>query len=93
MALDRLLREEEALADLAVREPVADELENLDLAHGRLLRGVAWGRREGDDLAGLATTAGGRLVEATSVVLVPAQDLFTLSGVHGARIGAGRTAL
>jgi hypothetical protein len=32
MRLDRLFREEETFADLAVHEPVADELQNLDLA-------------------------------------------------------------
>ena len=37
MRLDRLLREEEALADLAVHEPVRDELQDLDLAHRRFL--------------------------------------------------------
>ena len=36
--LDRLLGEEEPLADLTVDETVRDELENLDLAGGRLLQ-------------------------------------------------------
>ncbi len=37
MRLDRLLREEELLADLPVDETVGDELEDLDLARRRLL--------------------------------------------------------
>ena len=41
MALDRLLREEEPLADLAVHEAVGDQLEHLDLAGGRLLAELA----------------------------------------------------
>ena len=35
--LDRLLRQEELLADLAVDEAVRDELEHLDLTRRRLL--------------------------------------------------------
>ncbi len=46
MRLDRLLREEEALADLAVHEALGDELEDLGLAHGRLLVELARRRRE-----------------------------------------------
>ncbi|WP_325115893.1 hypothetical protein [Gaiella sp.] len=37
MRLDRLLRQEELLADLAVHEAVRDELEHLDLTRRRLL--------------------------------------------------------
>ena len=39
--LDRLLREEESLADLAVHEAVGDELKNLDLACCRILTDLA----------------------------------------------------
>ena len=35
--LHRLLGEEQVLSDLTIDEPVRDELENLDLAGGRLL--------------------------------------------------------
>jgi len=35
--LDRLLREEEALADLTVHEPVGDELQNLDFTRSGIL--------------------------------------------------------
>jgi len=41
MRLDRLFREEEALADLAVHETVADELQNLDLARRGILTDLA----------------------------------------------------
>ena len=41
MRLDRLLREEEALADLTVHEPVGDELQNLDLARCGILADLA----------------------------------------------------
>jgi len=41
MRLDGLLREEEALADLAVHEPVGDELQNLDLAGCGILADLA----------------------------------------------------
>ena len=37
VGLHGLLREEEALADLAVHEPVGDELQDLDLAGRRVL--------------------------------------------------------
>ena len=41
MRLDRLFREEEAFADLAVHETVADELQNLDLAGCGILADLA----------------------------------------------------
>jgi hypothetical protein len=88
--LHRLLREEEPLADLAVHEAVRDQLEHLDLAHGRLLLELAQGRLERDHLGALtaAVAAGGHLVEATGVVQVSAQDVLALCGVHGAVIGS-----
>ena len=48
--LDRLLGEEEPLPDLAVHEAVRDQLEDLDLAHGRLLLELAERRAERDHL-------------------------------------------
>jgi len=45
VGLDRLLGEEQVLPDLAVHEPVGDELENLDLAGGRLLLELPEGGR------------------------------------------------
>ena len=45
VGLHRLLREEEALTDLAVHEAVRDELQHLDLTGRRLLRELAQDRR------------------------------------------------
>ena len=39
--LDRLLREEEALADLTVHESVGDELQNLDFTRSGILADLA----------------------------------------------------
>ena len=90
--LDGLLREEEPLADLAVHEPVGDELENLDLAGGRILSDLARGRRsERDDRTAArraAPRSGG--LEPAAVVAVPVQDLSALSSVHVSGIGATR---
>jgi len=87
--LHRLLREEEALADLAVHETVGDQLENLDLAARRLLLEFAQRARERDDLGLLPAVRAPRrdLVESARVPDVTAQDLLTLGGVHGALIG------
>ena len=50
VGLDRLLRKEQPLADLAVHEAVGDELEHLDLAHRRLLLELAKRALERDHL-------------------------------------------
>ena len=52
--LDRLLREEEADADLAVDEAVGDQLQHLDLTRGRLLLELLQGAGERDDLGAAA---------------------------------------
>jgi hypothetical protein len=87
--LHRLLREEEALADLAVYEAVRDQLENFDLAARRLLLELAQRARERDDLGLLPAVRAPRrdFVESARVPDVTAQDLLTLGGVHGAVIG------
>lgn len=87
--LDRLLGEEETLADLAVDETVGDELEDLDLAGGRLLLEVAQGRGERNHLAGAVAVAPrrSRSLEAAAVVDVAAQDLLALGSVHMPGIG------
>src|SRR6187455_3878177 len=96
MGLHRLLREEEVLSDLAVHEPVRDELQDLDLARGRLLLELPerGGRSERNDRAGAlrVPTCGSRL-EATAVVSIPVEDLPPLRGVHALRIGLPRIAL
>jgi hypothetical protein len=88
--LDRLLREEELLADLPVDETVGDELEDLDLARRRLLLELTQSRRlhEGDHgprSIGVATRSS--RLESAAVVAIAVQDLPTLSGVHAIRIG------
>ena len=47
VALDGLLGQEEALADLAIDQSVGHELQNLDLAHRRLLLELTERRGEG----------------------------------------------
>src|SRR5579872_6390792 len=77
--LDRLLGQEQPDADLAVHEALRDQLEHLDLAHRRLLLQLPQGALERDDLGAVAGAAARRdLLEAPRVVLVPAQNLFTL---------------
>ena len=94
MRLHGLLREEEALADLAVHEAVGDELEHLDLAHGRLLLELAERRRERDHLRrGTVRPAGGGSLEPAAVIHVAVQNLPALSGVHGPDIGPPRRLL
>jgi hypothetical protein len=90
VGLDRLLREEEALADLAVYEPIGDQLEDFDLPRGRVLSELALDlRRERDDgaVAAGTTTRCSRL-EAAAVVPIPIENLLTLGGVHASGIGA-----
>jgi hypothetical protein len=87
--LDRLLGEEEPLADLAVHEAVGDQLEHLDLAGGRLLLQLLErsGERDHLGLVAVAGAAGGSLLEPARVVHVPRKDLFALCSVHAADIG------
>jgi len=88
MALHGLFREEEALADLAVDQPFRDELQDLDLAGGRLLLEFTEGSRERDDLRVALSTLRGHLVEATGMAHVSGQDLSALRSIHDApRIG------
>src|SRR4029450_5574344 len=85
--LHSFLGEVEPLADLAVHEAVRNELEHLDLAHRGLLLEFAHGRRERDHLGVLAGRMPCRsLVEATAVVQVSAQDVFTLGSVDAGNI-------
>jgi hypothetical protein len=95
VGLDRLLREEETLADLPVDESVRHELKNLDLPRCRLLADLASrGRREGDHRAVPARTAARSCrLEAAAVVAIPVQDLLALSGIHAPGIGVERVPL
>ena len=95
MGLHRLLREEEALADLSVDETVCNELQHLDLASGRILTDLArggWRERDDRTAAARATTRSSRL-EAAAVVAISVEDLLALSGVHEFRIGAATVPL
>ena len=84
---DRLLREEETDADLAVHKTVGDQLKHLDLTRRRLLLQLLQGAGERDDL-GAAATPFRDSVEAPRMVDVTGQDLLALGSVHGSgRIG------
>ena len=89
MGFDRLLREVEALADLAIDEPVGDELEHLDLARGGVLAELPRRRRGERDDRSVATgaTACRSRFETAAVVAVAIEDLLALGGVHVTRIG------
>jgi hypothetical protein len=88
MALDRLLGEEEPDADLAVHEPVGDQLQHLDLPGGRLLLQLL--KRRGLERNHLGdrriATCGNRL-EPSGVLAVSRKDLVALSSVHDWAIG------
>ena len=60
MRLHGFLREEEPVADLAVRESVRDELKHLDLTRGRLLLELAERSGERDDLGVARSRVGPR---------------------------------
>jgi hypothetical protein len=86
--LDRLLREEEAVADLAVHQALGDQLEHLDLTRRGLLLELAKRRREGNDLRVAVRPLGGHLVETTRVAHITGQDFLALGSVHDTpRIG------
>jgi hypothetical protein len=87
VALDGLLGQEEALADLAIDQSVGNELQNLDLAHRRLLLELTERRGERDDLSGAVRPPQRCGFEAATMVHVAAQDLLALSSVHGPDIG------
>jgi hypothetical protein len=82
-----LLAEEESLADLPVDKPIRDQLEDLDLAGGRLLLELLERGREGNHLGVAVRTARRDGLEAPRMIHVPGQDLLTLSCVHGGAIG------
>jgi hypothetical protein len=94
--LDRFLREEQALPDLAVDETVRDQLEHLDLTGGGLLLELAehgrWSKRD-DGTRPRRVPARSSRLESAAVVAVSVQDLLTLRGVHAMPIGRLRMAL
>ena len=86
---DRFLRQEQLLADLAVHEPVGDELKHLDLAPRRLLLELAKRALERDHVGPARTTTPRRdLLEAARMRQVTAEDLLALSSIHATNIGA-----
>ena len=89
VALHRLLRQEEAMADLTVDETFGDQLKDFDLASGRLLLELPERSGERNDLGVALSSLGRHLVETLRVAYVSGQDLFALCSVHSApRIGA-----
>jgi hypothetical protein len=94
--LHGLFRQEEPFSDLAVDQPVGDELEDLDLARRRLLLELTQDRRrrERDHRSGALRVPTCRSsLEPAAVVAVSVQDLSTLRGVHAMRIGGAGIAL
>jgi hypothetical protein len=89
VALHRLFREEEAVADLTVDEAFRNELEDFDLPGGRLLLELPEGSGERDYLGVALAPSGGHCVKPTRVIDITGQDLFALCSIHDIpRIGA-----
>jgi hypothetical protein len=94
VGLDRLFREEEALADFPIDEALRDQLEDFDLPGGRLLLELLERSCERDDLAGAGRGPPlGDGFEAPRMVHVSRQDLFPLCSVHEPDIGGTWTRL
>ena len=89
MALDRLLREVEAVADFAVHKTFRHELQNLDLTGRREMLRLRAGRagRKLHHVGGRGPASCHRL-ETTGMLAIPGQDLLALSCVHVVAIGA-----
>ena len=86
--LHRFLGQEELLADLAVHEPVGDELQHLDLPPRRLLLELAKRALQRDHVSAAGTTTPRRdFLEAARMRQVTAEDLLALSGIHARSIG------
>src|SRR5689334_23828537 len=82
------LRQEQPLADLAIHEPVGDELKHLDLTPGGLLLELTKRALERNHLRTAGTTTPRRdFLEAAGVRQITAEDLLALSCVHGPSIG------
>src|SRR5262249_28263997 len=94
MRLHRFLRQEQLLSDLAVHEPVGNQLQNLDLTARRLLLELAKRALKRDDVRTTGTTTPRRnFLEAARVRQITAEDLLALSSVHAPSIGALSEAL
>lgn len=88
--LDGLLGEKQPLADLAIHEPVGDQLQYLDLPHGRLLLELGGAAERNHLRTGSQGAARGHLLEVPRVRQVTAEDLLALGGVHEDGIGLVR---
>ena len=86
MAFNRLLAEEESLADLTVDETVRDQLEDLLLARRRLVAGLGLDGLEVDHLGDRVTARGDRL-EPRGMLAVAGEDGVALGSVHCLPIG------
>jgi hypothetical protein len=94
MALDRLLREVEAVADLPVHKTFGHELQNFDLARRReVLR--LWGGRTGGKLHEVRSRVASsrQRLKTAGVLAIAGQDFLTLSCVHVVAIGSPRDLL
>lgn len=92
--LHRFLGQEEPLTDLAVHESVGNELQHLDLPHGRLLLELPKRALKRNHVGSAGTTTPRRnLLEAARVRQITAEDLLALSSVHGPSIGAANEPL
>src|ERR1035437_6767377 len=83
MRLDRLLREEETRADLAVHETVGNELKHLELAAGGLLLDTKRRAKWNDFAAGRSGPTLSNFLETSRVVDITTQDFSSLGSVHG----------
>lgn len=91
MALHRLFRKEQPVADLAVDQALRDQLEHLDLAGSGLLLELPERRGKRNDLRVALAPPRGHCVKTTRVVDITGQDLFSLCSIHdNPRIGAVR---
>ena len=89
MALYRLFRQEQTMADLAIDEAVGDELKNLDLARGRRLLRLRLARGDRHHLGRRRPPRRGDVLEMLRVLAIAIQDCITLCRIHRSNIGGG----
>ena len=94
VALDRLLRQVEAVADLAVDKALRDKLEDFDLARRRQMLAFGGGGAGRElDQSGDRVAASRYRLKTTGVLPIPGQNFFTLGCVHVTDIDAPTRAL
>ncbi len=91
MGLDSLFGQEELLTDLAVHEPVRDQLKNFALPRSWFLFKLTHRRvRERNDGDRTTRPAPRRsCLKSAAVIAVAVEDLLALGSVHAIGIGAG----